>query len=496
MMMLNQQVDIVVVGAGNAAMCAAISAAEKGAKVAVLEISSEQNKGGNTTYTHGSMRFAFNNNEEIRALLPEMTDDEFEMADFGSYPKEMFFDDLSRMSNYRTDYDLASVLTNKSYETMRWLMQHNVKWIPIYGRQAYKKDEKFRFWGNMVLEAVGGGKGLVDSLHAEAKRLGVMIHYETAAVDLIADQRVISGVKVRNNKQEYVIPCKAVVLASGGFHANIEMRTKYLGPGWDTVHTRGCKYNVGDGLRMAIALGAKTTGNWSGAHAVGGDRYLPDYKEGFQKLSYPFGIIVNQEGKRFLDEGYDFRNYTYAKIGREILKQPGQCAWQVFDAKVKSYLREEYEGRHVSKVTANTIEELAEKMEGIHVESFLKEVADYNKAVKADVPFNPNVLDKKCTEGLLINKSNWANRLDEGPFEAYALTCGITFTYGGLKITKKSEVVHNDFTMIEGLYAAGEIVGGLYYDNYPGGAGLTSGSVFGRIAGEQAAKYVSKLLVK
>lgn len=488
----NEWADVVVVGAGNAALCAAIAATEKGAKVTVLEISPESTKGGNTTYTHGSIRFAYNNGDEVRALLPDITDEEFKMTDFGEYSKEQFFDDLCRMSNYRTDYDLASIITNKSYETMAWLMEHNVKWIPIYGRQAYKIDGKFKFWGGMVIEAVGGGKGLVDALHQEAHRLGITIHYETAAIDLITSNRVIQGVIVRSNKKERQIDCKSVVLACGGFHANVEMRTKYLGPGWDTVHTRGCKYNVGDGLRMAMKLGAKTTGNWAGAHAVGGDRYLPEYKEGFQKLSYPFGIIVNKDGKRFIDEGANYRNYTYAQIGKEILKQPDQCAWQVFDAKTKRYLREEYNGRNVSKVVANTLTELVEKMEGINKEGFLEEIRRYNEAVDRFTPFNPNSLDGKATNGLEVSKSNWANTIDEGPFEAYELTCGITFTYGGLKISKKAEVMHNDFTTIDGLYAAGEIVGGLYYDKYPGGAGLTSGAVFGRIAGEQAAKYARK----
>lgn len=481
--------DVVVVGAGNAAMCAAIAAAEQGSDVIVLEISSEAEKGGNTTYTHGSMRFAYNTGEEIRALLPEMTDEEFLVTDFGAYTKEQFFEDVSRLSNYRTDYDLANILAKESYKVMQWLTSHQVKWIPIYGRQAFKVDGIFKFWGGMVLEAVGGGKGLVDALHLEAKRLGVRIFYNTSGVKLGMTHKQIQGIHVRQQNQDGYIQCKSVVLASGGFHANVEMRTKYLGPGWDSVHTRGCKFNTGAGLKMAMDLGARTIGNWSGAHAVGGDRYLPNFKEGFQKLSYPFGILINKEGKRFIDEGEDFRNYTYAKIGKEILKQPGQYAWQVFDAKGKRFLREEYEGRAVSKVVANTLKELVELMGDVDREGFLTEVENFNKAVM-DVQFNPNVLDGKGTEGLSVPKSNWANPIDEGPFVAYAIGCGITFTYGGLHITKKAQVLHEDTTPIEGLYAAGEIIGGLYYDNYPGGAGLTSGSVFGKIAGTQAAKYV------
>lgn len=489
---MSETTDIVVIGAGNAALCAAISAAENGAKVTVLEIAPEDKKGGNTTYTHGSIRFAYKNGEEVRALLPDMTDAEYDMTEFGSYKKEQFFDDLCTMSNYRTDYDLASKLTKSSYELVKWLTAHGVKWTPIYGRQAYKIDGKFVFWGGMVIEAIGGGQGLVDVLHKEAKRLGVEIHYETAAVDLVTESRVIQGVRVRHQGVERIINCQAVVIASGGFHANVAMRTQYLGAGWDTVHTRGCKYNVGDGLKMAMNLGAQTVGNWSGAHAVSGDKNLENYKEGFQKLSFPFGVMVNQNGERFIDEGENFRNYIYAKIGKEILKQPGQRAWQIFDAKVKSYIREEYNGRHVSKVVANSLSELADQMDGIDKEGFLREIATYNASIVKNRPFKPNELDGRNTEGLKIPKSNWANTIDEGPFEAYEVACGITFTYGGLKINKFAQVIHNDCTVMEGLYAAGEVVGGLYYDNYPGGAGLTSGSVFGKEAGEHASKYIAK----
>lgn len=489
---MSETTDIVVIGAGNAALCAAISAAENGAKVTVLEIAPEDKKGGNTTYTHGSIRFAYKNGEEVRALLPDMTDAEYEMTEFGSYKKEQFFEDLCTMSNYRTDYDLASKLTKNSYELVKWLTGHGVKWTPIYGRQAYKIDGKFVFWGGMVIEAIGGGQGLVDDLHKEAKRLGVEIHYETAAIDLVTENRVIQGVRVRHQSIERIINCQAVVIASGGFHANVAMRTQYLGAGWDTVHTRGCKYNVGDGLKMAMNLGAQTVGNWSGAHAVSGDKNLENYKEGFQKLSFPFGVMVNQNGKRFIDEGENFRNYIYAKIGKEILKQPGQRAWQIFDAKVKPYIREEYNGRQVSKVVANSLSELADQMDGVNKEGFLREIATYNASIVKDRPFKPNELDGRNTEGLTIPKSNWANTIDEGPFEAYEVACGITFTYGGLKINKFAQVIHNDCTVMEGLYAAGEVVGGLYYDNYPGGAGLTSGSVFGKAAGEHASKYIAK----
>jgi tricarballylate dehydrogenase len=198
--------------------------------------------------------------------------------------------------------------------------------------------------------------------------------------------------------------------------------------------------------------------------------------------------MVNGHGRRFVDEGADFRNYTYAKYGRAILEQPGQFAWQIFDGKVAYLLRDEYRVKRVTKVSADSLEELSGKLEDVDPQSFLEEVHGYNSAVQVAVPFNPNIKDGRCTRGLELNKSNWANTLDTPPFEAYAVTCGITFTFGGLKIDDNANVINTDGLPIRGLYAAGELIGGLFYFNYPGGTGLMSGSVFGRIAGTSAAR--------
>jgi tricarballylate dehydrogenase len=212
--------------------------------------------------------------------------------------------------------------------------------------------------------------------------------------------------------------------------------------------------------------------------------------DGFQKHSYPFGILVNARGERFLDEGYDFRNYTYARYGREVLAQPGLRAWQVFDSQTSSLLRDEYRIKQVSKAQANTIEDLAKKMVGIDQERFAVTVEEYNASVKTDVPFNPNVKDGRSTSGLTIDKTNWANQLVEPPFEAYEVTCGLTFTFGGLRIDQDAHVINDDGNPIPGLYACGEMAAGIFYYNYPGGSGLTSGSVFGKIAGHHAAEVV------
>jgi tricarballylate dehydrogenase len=284
-----------------------------------------------------------------------------------------------------------------------------------------------------------------------------------------------------------------VVLACGGFEANTEWRTRYLGPGWDLAKVRGSRFNTGEGLRMALAIGASPYGNWSGCHAVQWEMNAPEFGDlavgdQFQKHSYPFAILVNALGKRFVDEGADFRNYTYAKYGRVVLEQPGQFAWQIWDQKTKHLQRDEYHIKQCTKVTANTLEELAKKLDGVNAEQFVKTIAEYNAAVRSDVAFNPNIKDGRRTEGLSVPKSNWANTIDKPPFEGYAVTCGVTFTFGGLRINNDCEVLNLDYQPIAGLYAAGELVGGIFYFNYPGGTGLTSGSVFGKIAGAAAAR--------
>jgi tricarballylate dehydrogenase len=244
---------------------------------------------------------------------------------------------------------------------------------------------------------------------------------------------------------------------------------------------------------MALDVGAAAHGNWSGCHAVAWDRNAPEtgdlaVGDGFQKHSYPWGVYINADGKRFVDEGADFRNYTYAKYGRVILSQPKQFAWQIFDAKLKQQLRDEYRIRQVTKISGNTLEELVSKMDDTDQEVALSEIKKYNAAVRTDIPFNPNVKDGRRTEGLEINKTNWANTLDTPPFEAYAVTCGITFSFGGLKIDTHGQVINSDGELIPGLYAAGELVGGIFYFNYPGGSGLCSGAVFGKIAGTSAGR--------
>ena len=485
---------IVVVGGGNAALCAAVSASEQGADVVVLERAPADVCGGNSAFSAGAMRVAYSGVEELRQLMPDLTPEEIDNTDFGSYPTDAFFDDLARVTEYRADPDLAHTLVQESMPTLLWMAENGVRFVPIYGRQAFKVEGRFTFWGGLTVEASGGGPGLVESLTKAAEKSGVRIEYGARVTDLLHDDQGVHGVRVRQDGTTRDEPADAVVLACGGFESSAELRARYLGPGWDLARVRGTMYNTGDGLQMALRVGASPAGNWSGCHAVGWDRNAPEFGDlsvgdSFQKHSYPWGVMVNAQGRRFVDEGADFRNYTYAKYGRVILEQPGQFAWQVFDQKVTSLLRDEYRIKQVSKVTAPTLEELGERMEGVDAAGFVAEMEAYNAAVETGTDFNPNVKDGRRTVGLPIDKTNWANTVDEGPFEAYAVTCGITFTFGGLRIDPSSaQVLDTDLEPIPGLFAAGELVGGLFYFNYPGGTGLTNGSVFGRIAGASAAE--------
>jgi len=484
--------DVIVVGGGNAALCAALSARETAKRVLVLERAPEDEAGGNSRFTAGLLRIVYNGADDLGQLI-ELSKDEIERTDFGTYTADQFLDDMARVTEYRCDPDLTEVLVKESFPTALWMRKKGVRFTAAWGRQAFKIGGRFKFWGGLTLEAIGGGPGLVENLTNAAKKNGIEIWYNARATGLIADDAGVHGVVVKHKGKTVQVKAKAVVLAAGGFQANAEMRTRYLGPLWELAKVRGTRFNTGDAIKMALDIGAQPIGNWSGCHAVAWERNAPEFGDlavgdQFQKHSYPWGIYINAEGKRFVDEGADFRNYTYAKYGRVILNQPLQFAWQIFDAKVKNQLRDEYRIKQVTKVTANTLEELVKKLDDVNAEQALKEIKAYNAAVRTDIPFNPNIKDGRRTEGLAINKSNWANTIDTAPFEAYAVTCGITFSFGGLRINTDAQVISTDGEPIPGLYAAGELVGGIFYFNYPGGSGLTNGAVFGKIAGASAAK--------
>jgi tricarballylate dehydrogenase len=494
----NQTYDVIVVGGGNAALCAALAASEQGAKVALLERAPEEKRGGNSRFTGGGFRMVHHGAQDIKRIVPDLSDADIARTDFGEYSAETYLDDLGRITQYYIDPDLAETLVRSSTDTVHWLMGRGVKFLPNYGRQAYNHEGRFRFFGGVVIYANGGGAGLVESEYKAAAKHGVVVRYGVRATTLVRGKDGVEGIRALVGGTEEMISSRSVVLASGGFESNREWRSRYLGPGWDMAKVRGTRYNTGDGIRMALDIGAQSYGQWSGAHAVAWERYASDYGDadgqhsaGYRH-SYPFGLMVNANGERFVDEGADFRNYTYAKYGRAVLAQPDNFAWQIFDSQTLYLLRDEYKMRGATKVRADSLEELVNKMQDVNPAGFSKTIQEYNAAVKRDVKFDPNIKDGKCTVGLALNKSNWANTFEKPPFEAYSVGCGITFTFGGLKIDTAGHVLDIEDAPIPGLFAAGELVGGLFYFNYPGSAGLMAGAVFGRIAGNSAGEFAMR----
>jgi tricarballylate dehydrogenase len=486
--------DVIVVGAGNAALSAALAAREAGARVVVVEAAPEAEAGGNSRFTAGAFKFCYEGAADIRRLVPDLTDAEMANTDFGSLSEARYYDDLFRVTRYRSDPALAEQLVTRSRETMFWLREMGVRFVPIWGRMAVKSpDGRFAFSGELTLDAWGGGQGLVTTELAVAAARGIEIRYDHRATELLFDGVAVRGLRVRTPTGVEEFSAGAVVLGTGGFQANAEWRTRYLGPGWELAKVRGTRHNTGAGIRMALDIGAMSTGQWSGCHSVAWDNNAPttgdiEIGDSFNKFSYPIGIMVNANGRRFIDEGSDLRIRTYSKMGRAILAQPDQFAWQVFDAKTIPLLNDSYRIKRVSKVRAETLEALAEKLEGVDAAGFLDEVRRFNAAIRTDIPFDRQVTDGRRTEGLAINKSNWSLAIDEGPFEAYQVGCGISFTYGGLATQAETGAVLDLAQRpIPGLHAAGELVGGLFYFGYPGGSGLMAGAVFGRLAGAAAA---------
>src|SRR5207249_2909707 len=394
--------DVVVAGSGNAALCAALAAREAGASVLIVEKAPESQRGGNSFFTAGGFRFAHQGLEDLRRdILPDISEEEARAIVVPAYTENQFYDDLMRVTEGRADFDMAQHLVQRSRPTVAWMRSQGLRWILMFARQSYQVEGKHQFWGGLNVEAVGGGPGLVEMQLDRARKVGIEVRYGHGARRLLTDdQGGITGLVVRGPEGLVEIPTRAVVLACGGFEANPEMRTRYLGPNWDLARVRGTRHNTGEGIRMALDIGAQAYGHWSSCHAVQWDLNAPpfgDRKVGdmFQKHSYPLGIIVNVHGQRFVDEGADFRNFTYVKYGQAVITPP---------------------------------------------------------------------------------------------YVGFGVTCGITFTFGGLRVDLRAQVQDIEDQPIRGLYAAGELVGGLFYHNYPGGAGLMAGSVFGRIAGESAAR--------
>ena len=475
------------VGGGNAGFCAAHAAAERGAQVLVLEKAPEAHAGGNSFYTAGAFRVAHGGAEALAPLLEP--DERLPETELEPYTAQDFRTDMDRITSGRCDPAMADQLVTESEDLPRWLAEKGVRWRLMYERQAYRRDDgRWVFWGGLALGTVDGGKGLIDQHTRAAEAAGIEIRYGAPVTGLVRDNGSVSAVRLAGGEE---LAAPAVVLAAGGFESDPDRRARHLGAGWEAAIVRGTPTNTGEVLDAALATGAARHGDWTSCHSVawdagappqGGERRLTNQ---LTRQSYPLGIVVNRRGERFLDEGADFRNYTYAKYGREILRQPDGVAYQLFDARTRPLLRpEEYDSTPISCERADTLRGLAEAL-GIDPDGLERTVREFNDAI-ADRPFDPTVKDGRAA-AVDPPKSNWATAITEPPFYAYAVACGITFTFGGVHVDADARVLDEAGRPLGGLFAAGEVVGGLFSGNYPGGSGLTAGAVYGRRAGAAAA---------
>ena len=478
--------QVIVVGAGNAALSAAVAAREREAEVVVLEKAPRQHRGGNSALTV-HMRFPYDGMDALTPLLSGTSSaDLHRMADrIGRYTRAEYYDDIMTVTEGKSDPELAEVLVSQAAPAVRWMGSHGHTWVPTYANPVSANVVSFN----------GGGYGLQEQWFKTAEQLGISVHYDTSAIGLLQDsQGKVTGVRTKTSQGYCNFHSKAVVLACGSFESNPKMRAQHLGSDWKTVKLRGVPYNTGDGLTMGLDSGALPYGNWSSCHASPQDLNRPAFDvpgpdirgDFWSRYSYPFGIMVNLNGHRFIDEGETWRGLTYAKMGRAILTQPQGIAFQIFDRKHRqSEVIRGYEKATCFK--ANTLENLAKQLGISDIVAFIHTVRVFNAAVQPG-DFNPFQLDGKNTIGITPPRRNWALPIDTPPFEGFPVICGMTFTFGGLRVTPEARVVHTRGYPIPGLYAAGEMVGGLWHGNYPSGAGMMAGTVFGRISGTNAAE--------
>ena len=486
--------DVIVVGAGNAAFSAAVSAKENGAKrVLVLEKAPREKRGGNTHFSGAVFRFIYEDVSELDRFVP---DAEREYPGFHKgvqpYPVDAFRADLMKVTQDRSDPELSAILIENSYDTMCWLQERGKMAFELaVSVMGVKVGNEVKWPRGAMIRTVHEGVGLSKTWFETAQEMGIEIRYGSGARELTqAESGRVNGVVVRGANGLETIHGKAVVLGCGGFETNPAWRRLYLGEPWDHAKVRGSNFNYGDGLKMALDIGAMPWGHWGGCHATPINAEAPDYgvqhlTDKTNRLSYFLGVMINVEGRRWIDEGADINSFTYAKYGGLILKQPRSLVYQIFDSKVLSLLEPRYATSEPFK--SDTLEGLVKQLK-VDQKQALKTLADYNAACGRGGPFNPAVLDGLHTDGIDPPKSNWALKLDTPPYVAYPVTGGITFTFGGVKVNRDAQIVASDWKPIEGLYACGEMVGGLFHYNYPLGTGLMSGAVFGRIAGRSAAR--------
>ncbi|MBV9557465.1 MAG: FAD-dependent tricarballylate dehydrogenase TcuA [Pseudolabrys sp.] len=459
---LSQTFDVVIAGGGNAAMCAAITAARAGKSVIVLEAAPEFYRGGNSRHTR-NMRVS------QAGDVPVMT---------GTYDEAEFFDDLIRVTGGMTDEPLARITISRSRELPQWLGAQGVKFgPPLGGTLSLGRTNAF---------FLGGGRGEVNSLYRAAQKLGVVTLYDTPVIGLAIEDGFFASATVTHQGRPVEIRGKTFVAAAGGFEANVEWLKKHWGKAADNFVIRGTPYNRGDVLRLLLEKGVMPVGDPSQFHAVALDARAPKFDGGIATRldSIVFGIVVNKDARRFYDEGEDLWPKRYAIWGRLIAQQPDQEAFSIVDSQsIHAFMPSIF-----PPLEAPTIRELAGKL-GLDAEALEKTVRDFNGAVQPGT-FDASRLDDCRTEYLQPAKTHWARKLERPPFYGYPLRPGITFTYLGVKVGVDARMLMMDGKPSANMYAAGEIMAGnVLGKGYLAGIGMTIGAVFGRIAGEGAAAY-------
>ncbi len=485
------QYDVLVVGCGIAGLSAAVAAQERGARVCVLERAPEAERGGNTRHTTATIRMK---------STAEVTDD-FEdhfAANAGGYLDPLLVADVTQDPKSWSpalkalsfaDPNVVSTLAQEAPPTLSWLEGFGIRFIPL--------DVPYLTSAQPRIAPSGGGLAMVEALAQHFTANGGIILYDTAAQSLLQDEDgAVNGVRATGTgNRNLQLRAGSVVLASGGFQGNAEMMTRYMGP--RALYLRGmsvgCNYNKGEGIRMALDIGAAPCGDFGSYHAAPTD---PRSKRAGASFGiYPYGILVNKDGMRFTDEGPGPADLTYEAVTREIYAQPRGIAWTIHDVKLAEIpLPSITIKTEQPAIEANTIAELARKLE-IPADMLERTVAEYNAACKGTAKWDPRRLDGLATVGLFPPKSNWARPIDTPPFKAYPIINSIVLTFGGLKIDQAARVINQQGDPIPGLYAAGEAQG-LYYGAYAGATSVLKGAVFGRIAGYDAVSRITKSRTK
>jgi tricarballylate dehydrogenase len=458
----NPVLDVIVVGGGNAALCAALTARHLVPRVVVLERAPELLRGGNSRHTR-NIRHSHDGTDTVVT---------------GVYHDEELWRDLVRVSGTDINESLARLMIARSRSCPGFMESHGVRWQPpLRGTLHLARTNRF---------FLGGGKALVNAYYHTAVSMGIDVHYDSRVVDLAFDGDICTGVIVETSAGHEVLRAKTVVIASGGFEANIDWLAQYWGEAARNFIIRGGPFNDGAVLRVLLDHGARPIGDPKGIHAVAVDARSPRYDGGIVTRidSIPFGVVVNQSGQRFADEGEDLWPRRYASWGRLIAEQPGQLAFSIFDAKTR--------GKFIPGVyppiAAETITDLARAM-GLTSSALETTIRNFNSGATDDGDADFSRLDGRRTTGVSVPKSNWAQRIDTPPYYSYPLRPGITFTYLGVAIGQDARVARTDGGAFRNVFAAGEVMSGnVLTKGYLAGIGLTIGTVFGIIAGESAAR--------